>query len=192
MKARCYAAGVRAYLLALLPLTGSACNSTHNPVTAPGTVIIDWDNTKATRIGVKTATVGPHTPKDFTVEVHRGDGAPPFSYDLHLELAPVDYEEGGRPAHHTAAVVIKLTVKDNTGWDLSGGCDSGPDYQFGPVDSQGRMEAPLAMIQNCATHEHREGGRVFRSSWAVGTFFQILGDGKVEASPPGDVTITPK
>jgi hypothetical protein len=182
-----YARRVRAAILLLFV----ACNATHNPITAPGTVLIDWDNTKATRPGVKTATVGPHIPMNYQVSVAH-EGAPDITYDLHLELAPLDYEEGGTHAHHLAAVVIKATVKDNTGWDLSGDCESGPDYQMGAIDTKtGQMDAPLAMIERCMLHEHRVAGRVFKSSWAVGTWLEIYGDGTVKSMSDG-VTITPR
>lgn len=173
-----------------LAATLVACSTTHNPVTAPGTMVLDWDSSKAARAPVKTAVIGARTSKDYVIEVAR-NGAPPLSYDLHLELAPIDFDEDGQRAHHTTAVVVKLKVKDNAAWEVSGKCDEGPDYQFGPVDAQGHMTAPPAMVQPCYIHEHHIGGRVFKDSWDVGTSLEIFGDGKVEASPREEVSVRP-
>ncbi len=168
-----------------------ACNSTHNPVTANGTVIVDWDTSKATRAGFAKATIGPRTAKDFVVEVTQKD-TPPFELDLHVDVAPIDFEEGGKTVHQTAAVAVKATVKENTGWDLSGKCDDGPNYQMGPVDDAGAMHSPAAMIQDCPISEHRTAGAVLKSTWAIGFTLNIYGDGTVKAFPADGVKIRPK
>lgn len=164
-----------------------ACNATHNPVTSAGTVLLEWDNTLATRADFAKATVGARTTKDFIVNVTPKD-TPPIALDLHVEFAPVDFEQGGKMRHHTAAVAIKVTVKDNTGWELSGKCDD-PNYQFGPFDDGGAMQAPSAMIQDCSISEHRIAGTVLKSSWAIGFTLNLYGDGTVKSFPDTDVEI---
>ena len=177
--------------LALLAVVAfAACNATKNPVTSNGTTLVDWDYTKATRAGFAKATVGARTSKDFVVD-SKPEGAPPIQFDVHVELAPVDFEEGGETVHHTAPVAIKISVKDNTGWDLAGKCEEGPNYQFGPVDAKGRMETPAAMREDCDVSEHRHQGTVLERTWQIGFTLNLYGDGNVK--PFGEnVTVRPK
>jgi hypothetical protein len=166
----------------MLPVVLLACNATQNPVTSNGTSLFEWDYTKATRTGFAKATVGARTPKDFVVDVKPKD-TPPFQLDVHVDFAPVDFEEGGKVVHHTAPVAIKASVKDNTGWKLTGSCQEGPNYQ---------MDASLAMLQDCNIGEHRIAGTVLKSSWDIGFTLDIYGDGTIKPFPADDVTITPK
>src|SRR5690606_15125753 len=55
------------WLAVALALT--ACDVHPNPVTAPGTVLFEWDHTKATQPGFAKARVGAKTSKDFVVTV---------------------------------------------------------------------------------------------------------------------------
>src|SRR4051812_16798864 len=114
-------------ILGVLGLAAVGCEKS-TPVTPPGTVLFDWDQPKATRAEFAKATVGARTAKDYTVTVSPQD-APPFKLALHVETAPVDFSEGSKPVHQVSPVALKVTVKDNTGWELSGKCHDGPNYQ---------------------------------------------------------------
>ncbi len=176
---------------ALMVVFIAACNATQNPVTTTGTELFSWDNTKASRPGVVKAVVSAHTTKDFVV-THTHDGAPPITFDVHVEVAPIDFEEAGKPVHQTSPVVITAKVKDNAGWELSGKCDDGPHYQMPSVTADGHLETPLGMRQDCHIREHRVAGAVFKSSWTVGFTLTAYGDGKLEPFPSDGVTVAPR
>ncbi|MEO7112044.1 MAG: hypothetical protein ABI183_16495 [Polyangiaceae bacterium] len=182
---------MRRVSLVVLLFCFAACDSTDNPVTPKGTVILDWNSTQATRKTFSTATIGAKTSKDFHVVVHP-QATPPFLLDLHVELAPVDFLEGEKPVHQTSAVAIKITTGDNLGWQLAAKCEDGPNYQMGGVDDAGVMLSPLGMVQDCTVTEHRIAGTLFKSSWDIGSTFVIYGDGRVTASPEDEVTVTAK
>jgi hypothetical protein len=175
----------RALVLALV----AGCNSTHNPVTAAGTTLFSWDHTKSSRVGVSKATVGARTAKDYVV-TSTHENAPPHSIDLHVEVAPLDFDEAGHTVHQTSPVTIEAKVKDNTGWDLSGSCEQGPNYQMPFAGADGGLETPLGMREDCRVSEHRQAGTVFTSSWAVGYTLEIYGDGKIKPFPADGVTVT--
>ncbi len=167
------------------------CNATKNPVTATGTELFSWDNTKSSRPGVVKAVVGAHTTKDYVVMDAR-EGAPPITVDVHVEVAPIDFEEAGHPVHQTSPVAIRATVKDNTGWELAGKCDDGPNYQMPSVNADGGLDTPLGMRQDCMISEHRTAGTVLKSTWAVGFTLDFYGDGKVVPFPAEGITVTPR
>jgi hypothetical protein len=182
---------VRRFSLAVILFCFAACDSTDNPVTPGGTVILDWNATQATRKTFSAATIGAKTAKDFNVVVHP-QAAPPFRFDLHVDVAPVDFVESGKPVHQTSAVAITITTGDNGGWELAGKCEDGPNYQMGGVDDAGVMQSPLGMVQECIVTEHRIAGTLFKSTWDIGSTFVIYGDGRVTASPDDEVTVTAK
>ncbi|MEO8797821.1 MAG: hypothetical protein ABI551_08050, partial [Polyangiaceae bacterium] len=136
------------------------------------------------------ATVGRTTTKDFVVTV-RPQGSIPFTVDLHVVLAPVEFVEGGATVHHTAPVEIKATVDINTGWQLGGKCLDGPNYPMGPVDDAGAMVAPEAMVQECSLSYNRIEGTIFESSYQLGSDLNVHGNGTVEAFPADGVDIKP-
>jgi hypothetical protein len=175
-------------LAAAASFATAACNKTSTPVTATGTVLVEWDHTKASRADFAKATVGPRTAKDYTFTVSP-KGAPSFQLAVHVETATVDYKEGTSDIHQLAPVAMKVTVKDNTGWELSGKCHDGPNYQMPSVGPDGGLVTPLGMSQECLISEHRRAGAVFESSWEVGTSVIAEGDGKVKAFPDTDVKI---
>ncbi len=181
---------MRALLLGPL-LALAACNSTKNPITPKGTVILDWDHTKATRATFAKATVGQTTTKEFVVTV-RPQGSMPFTIDLHVVLAPVEFVEGGATVHHTAPVEIKATVDGNTGWKLGGKCLEGPNYPMGSLDDAGAMTTPEAMVQGCSIRYDRIEGTIFESSYQLGSQLNIYGNGTVEPFPDEGVEIKPK
>ncbi|CAN5812754.1 hypothetical protein BH09MYX1_BH09MYX1_35360 [soil metagenome] len=157
-------------------------------MTAPGTVLVEWDSSKSTRAEVTTATVGAHSSKDYTLTVSNKD-APSFKLGVHVETAPLDYKEGGSDIHQTSPVSIKVTLKENTGWDLSAKCGDGPNYQMPSIGADGGFVTPLGMIQSCNVVERRQAGVVFTSSWDIGFTINVLGDGTIRAFPPDDVKI---
>lgn len=180
---------MRALLIAAV-LALAACNSTKNPITPKGTVLLDWDHTKATRAAFAKATIGSKSTKDFIVTI-RPKGSIPFALDLHVVLARVELVEGGVTVHHTAPVEIKATVDSNTGWELGGKCLDGPNYQMGPVDDAGAMVSPEAMVQDCSLSYHRIEGTIFESSYELGSDLNVYGNGTVEAFPADGVDIKP-
>lgn len=159
------------------------------PVTPPGTVLFDWDLAKAGRATVRGAKIGPKTPKDFVVHVLAPDsdpGGPTLDVALHVEVAPIDFEEGGKPVHQLAPVSIRATVKNNDAWDSSRShCDekSGPNYLMGPTNPDGSMSAPPGMVQDCIISYHRNGGFLRHSSWDLGMTVNVNGDGTVKPFP---------
>ena len=86
---------MRALPFFALLLSLAACNSTKNPITPKGTSLFAWDPSKATHEGFSAATIGSKTTKDFTVTV-RPQGSIPFTLDLHVVTAPVDFVETGK------------------------------------------------------------------------------------------------
>jgi len=161
------------------------CCGKTNPVTPPGTVVVEWDHTKATRADFAKAKVGPHAAKDFKATVSHPD-TPPYTVTVHVEEADVDYVEGGQPVHQHAPVVMKITVTDNGGWELSGNCMDGPNYEMPSVGPDGGLVTPMGMQQDCLVKEHRT--TRMGSSWDVGTHFIAKG-GKVGAFPGDDVKV---
>ena len=182
---------MRALPFFALLLSLAACNSTKNPITPKGTSLFAWDPSKATHEGFSAATIGSKTTKDFTVTV-RPQGSIPFTLDLHVVTAPVDFVETGKSVHHTAPVEITAAVGDNSGWELSGKCGEGPYYQMGPVDDAGLMITPEAMMQSCSIHHHRQEGTIFESDWQLAFTLNVFGDGKVEAFPADGIEIKAK
>lgn len=162
-----------------------------NPITPPGTVLAEWDSTKSTRPEFAKATIGPRTSKDVKVTATRKD-TPPIELAVHVETAPVDYVENGKPIHQEAPVAIKIAIKDNTGWELSGKCLDGPHYQMPRAGAAGELITPLGMVQDCAIKEHRRAGVIFKSLWSVGFSLNFYGDGTIKPFPEEGVTIAPQ
>jgi hypothetical protein len=158
-----------------------------NAVTAPGTVLVDWDHTKA-RAEYAKATVGPHTAKNYTVTVSPQD-TPPFVLTAHVEFADVDFVDKSGPVHQRGPVAFKVTVRDNTGWDLSGKCDDGPVYQMPFSGPDGGLVTPLGMRQDCTIKERRVTGMIASRSWDIGFTFNVMGDGTITPFPDTDVKI---
>lgn len=175
------------WLAVALALT--ACDVHPNPVTAPGTVLFEWDHTKATQPGFAKARVGAKTSKDFVVTVAYED-TPRFQIDLHVDFAPVDFEEHGEAVHHTAPIAIRATVKNNDAWDLSGKCFQGPSYQMRELDDAGVVRAPEAMMRRCQLSYHRKiGGLLSSRAWELAFTLRMHGDGTVTAFPDDRVMI---
>ncbi|MGZ3477134.1 MAG: hypothetical protein ACXWUG_26460 [Polyangiales bacterium] len=156
------------------------------PVTPAGTVLFEWDASRATRAAFRGATIGARTTKDFTVTL---DEKAPFVVSLHVEVAPVEFEESGKKITQTAPVSMRATVKSNDAWQLSGKCAEGPNYKMGPVTPSGVMIAPPGMLQDCSISFHRESGVLFKSSWQLGRSLIVSGDGTVKAFPTDGVKI---
>jgi hypothetical protein len=172
--------------LALLLLLASCGKS--NPVTPPGTVLVDWDASKATRAEFAKATIGARAAKDYTFTVSPKD-TPPYTLTVHVELADVDYVEAGNPVHQRAPVAIKATIKSNTGWELSGACGDGPNYKMPSIAPDGGFLTPMGMMQECTIREHRLAGMIFTSSWDIGFTIIANGDGEIKGFPDTDVRI---
>jgi hypothetical protein len=178
-------------LTAALAVAASACDRTQNPVTPSGTVLVDWKSTDATRKTVATATVGAHTSKDYSVTVSY-PGAPPFALTAHVETAPVDYVEGTEKVHQLAPVRIAMTVASNSGWDLSGKCLDGPDYEMPSAGKDGGLVTPLGMVESCEITHHRQSGTIVTSTYQLAVTLEVVGDGTVSPFPADGVTVTPR
>jgi hypothetical protein len=180
---------MRLALLALVALV-SSCKPA-NAVTPKGTVVFDWDLTRAGRATVRTAKIGPKTTKDFKVTIVEDD-SPPLELDVHIEFAPIEFEEAGSMVSQVSPVAIHGTIANNGGWDIPrSGCDvtSGPNYQMGSIGADGKMKSPPGMIQDCNIRYHRVGGVLRQSSWQLGVTLVVNGDGNVKLFPPrGTVT----
>lgn len=161
-----------------------------NPVTAGGTVLVDWDASKSSRPEFAKAAIGPRTSKDFTITVSHKD-TPAYTLTAHVDFADVDFIESGGPVHQRAPVAMKVTVKENTGWELTAGkCNDGPNYKMPGVGPDGGLVTPLGMSQECMIKEHRQAGIIFSGSWDIG--FSVIGKGAenaIEAFPDSDVKI---
>jgi hypothetical protein len=102
----------------------------------------------------------------------------------------VDYVEAGSSVHQRAPVAMKVTIKENTGWELSGKCSDGPHYKMPGVGPDGGLVTPIGMSQECPIKEHRAAGIVFTGTWDIG--FSVIGmggEGKIEAFPDREVKI---
>lgn len=176
---------------ALLPvLLLSACNPA-NPVTPTGTVVFDWDLSKAGRASVRTAKIGAKTGKDFKVHLVEKDGVA-LDLAVHVDFAPIEFEEAASKVSQLAPVAIRGTIARNDGWDVvKSGCDteSGPNYLMGTIGADGKMDAPLGMIQDCRVSYRRVGGFLRQSSWHLGVTVIVNGNGKVDVFPPNNGTV---
>lgn len=135
----------RLLVLALIVLS-PACKST--TTTPPGTDVVRWDKSMATRESVPGAKeLGERATTDRKVVVHP-DLKGPVTLKLHIVTAPIELVES-RTSRHTTPVEIRATIDANDDWTINGKCDRGPDYQTGPVDGKGVMTSPEAMVLSC-------------------------------------------
>lgn len=178
---------IRTLAAAALACSALGCGQS-NAVTPAGTVLAEWDSTKASRAPFAKATIGARTSKDVKVRAAPKD-TPPFELVVHVETASVDFVEDGKDVHQQAPVAIKIAVKDNTGWELSGKCLDGPNYKMPSVGPGGELVTPLGMSQDCQISQHRRAGLIFKSEWHVGFSLIFHGDGTIKAFPAQDVTI---
>ncbi len=169
----------------LLGLAFVGCGP-NNPVTPAGTRLFEWDVSKASRTTFRAATIGARTVKDYKITL---DKQAPFVLDLHVEVAPVEFEEGGSKVSQIAPVAIRGKVNANDAWDLSGKCQDGPNYKMGTVDATGKMTTPPGMLQDCNVRFHRSSGVLFKSTYQLGTTLIVSGDGTVTAFPEHDAKI---
>ena len=125
----------------------SACKK--NVTTPAGTEVLRWDKSMATRASVPGAReLGARESKDLEI-VARPDLMGPATLKLHLETAPLEILESGQTFRHTSPLVVRVSVDANEDWTVSGECQDGPHYQFGPVDEKGSMKSPEAMVLHC-------------------------------------------
>jgi len=159
-----------------------ACNDPSNPITPTGTVVVDWDISKSSRPAV-VAAKGAHTRSDWVATVTTKE-APPFKLDVHVEVAPIDYL-GTEPVHQDTPVVVKISVSDNTGWDLSGKCLDGPNHQM-PNVVDGGLVTPLGMMESCVVKSVR---KTRTTSFDTSVTLEVMGDGTVTTAGFGDVKL---
>jgi hypothetical protein len=164
----------------------AACGGS-TPVTPSGTVLFEWELSKASRLDVRKAAVGTRVVRDFKVTFTQGEA--PFVVDVRVEAAPIDYDEEGAKVHQESPVAIKASVKDNPAWELSGSCQDGPHYQMPAAAPDGGLVTPMGMIQSCMVKYHRKAGTIFTSEWDLGTTLSAYGDGSLEAFPADDAKI---
>jgi hypothetical protein len=176
---------VRSALVLLVTLLLNGCGPS-NPVTPAGTTLFEWDRSKSVRAGVRDGKLGTKTSKDYKITF---DKKAPFVVSLHVEVAPIEFDEGGETVKQTTPVQIRATVHANDAWDLSGRCLEGPHYLMGPIDASGKMVSPMGMLQDCSIRFHRTSGVVFKSTYQLGRTLNISGNGTVTAFPADDVTI---
>lgn len=165
----------------------SGCGKSE-PATATGATVFAWDHTKATRAGVAAAIVGSRAGKDHLIKVAPKD-APGFAVALHVEVADVSFAEGTESARQTSPVVLRATVKENDGWNVTGKCLEGPHYQMPALGEDGKLVTPRGMLQECQISYKRRSGLVFSSSWDLALSVSVRGDGVVAVSPEIDVTV---
>ncbi len=120
----------------------------------------------------------------------RSQNTPPFKLAVHVEAAPIDYTEGGAALHQITPVWIKVTVKDNAAWELSGKCVDGPNYKMPSIGPDGGLITPLGMIEECQISErYLHSGILTTSSWAVGFSINVHGDGTLKTFPADDIKV---
>jgi len=176
---------------ALLPLLLLSACKPANPVTPTGTVVFDWELAKAGRASVRTAKIGAKTGKDFKVHVVEKDGVA-LDLAVHVDFAPIEFEENGSTVSQLAPVAIRGTISRNDGWDVvKSGCDteSGPNYLMGRIGADGKMISPPGMVQDCRVRYHRVGGLFRQSSWQLAVTVNVNGSGKVDVFPPNNGTV---
>lgn len=157
------------------------------PVTPPGTTLFEWELASATRSAVRTATIGPRKSMDKKLVITEGDA--PFTVDLHLETAEIDFEEAGQKVRQVAPVLLRAKVSGNDKWSLSGRCLDGPNYQMPAAGPGGELVTPQGMIQDCSIKHHRNEGLLLKSSYQLGVMLQIHADGTITALPPDRVRV---
>ncbi len=156
------------------------------PVTSPSVVLFEWELTNASRTAVQTAKIGPRTMLDKKVVVNDSGT---FTVDLHVELAEIDFVEGGKPVHQIAPVLLRAKVRENDRWSLAGKCLDGPHYKMPAVGKDGTVVTPPGMVQECSIGYRRKEGTVFPSSWDLSLLLQIYGDGVIKLTPPDHAKI---
>jgi len=156
-------------LVLLVASTSVACKN--KDATPPGTVVLSWDRSRATRATFVTGTPGPTTNKDIKIEADTDFGKPRLS--LHLETADVTFEEGGKSGTYSSAVVVTAKVDDAGDFAITGKCD-GPNYQMPNASG----DTPKAMALDCSLNMVKG-----QSNAILG--LQIYGDGNVIPSLAG-------
>lgn len=149
------------------------------PVTPPGTTLFEWQIANATRESVRTATIGARKSFDKKVVVKRASS--PFTVDVHIETAEIDFEEGGKKVHQVSPVLLRAKVAGNEKWSLSGKCQDGPHYNMPSVGAAGELVTPQGMIQSCLLKYDLNDGVIFKSRYQLGLNMQIFGDGTISA-----------
>jgi hypothetical protein len=137
-------------LVALLLAVASApLGCKRNATTPPGTEVLRWEASHATRRSVATAKeLGPRLTKDTKI-VARPDRRGPVTFALHLTIAPLEVVKNGKASRHDAPVAVHATVEANTDWTLAGRCWDGPHDQL-PTIVDGKPLAPEALILTCS------------------------------------------
>jgi hypothetical protein len=148
--------------------------------TAPGTSIVAWDASKSSRPTIVTAKVGAHAQKDATITWTPVLGHAVVA-SVHVETAPVDYEEEGHHVSQTSPVAVSAKLVQNDYWKATGKCD-GPNYQMPSTGPDGALVTPQGMILDCMINIEQGGSNEILS-------MRITGDGKVEPSASGKVEI---
>ena len=168
-------------LLATLLLVGAACQK--NAGTPPGTEILRWDASKATRRSVATAAeIGPRATKDMTFRA-RPERKGTATFAVHVETAPIEVDEGGKRSRQTAPVAVRVTVERNADWTLQARCADGPNYRMPSAAGA----TPEEMVLSCDV------SMVYQDTFNDVTYLltlEIAGDGSVHPSLP-DGWITP-
>jgi hypothetical protein len=155
-------------LLLALALT-TACKN--KDATPPGTTILNWDQTKATRPTFVAAKAGTHAVKNVTINWPTAIGGV-VVMSLRVETATVEFDEGKDHVTQTSPVAVSAKLIENGDWTASGKCD-GPDYQMPSVNGDGGLTTPMGMVLDCSINVQKPPSNEILS-------LRITGDGKIE------------
>jgi hypothetical protein len=164
----------RLFILLLLVV-----DCTPKDATPVGTTVLDWDTSKASRATVTTAKVGARTKKDVTVKWTPIMGHP-VTATLHVESAPIDFVETGKPVSQTSVVAVSMKLTTNDYWKATGKC-SGPDYQMPSIVDGGFVTANGMVVQCSVNIEQSGSNEILDLVWT--------GDGPVNATTSGKVEV---
>jgi len=137
----------RPRLLASLALLAAAACGKPKDATPAGTTVLDWTTANASRATIPTAKIGARKAQDAKVvwTTAMGDKV---EMTLHVETAPVEFDEGKEHVSQTSPVAVAMKVTANDKLALKGSCD-GPNYQMPSVGADGGFVTPQGMLLDC-------------------------------------------
>lgn len=156
-----------------------ACNS--HPKSEPGSDILSWDRSQATRASVpKAAAKGDAVVFEYEIVATMQQGE--VAFDLRMEATPLEIVEDGKTTTHRVPTKMEATVTKPGGYLVTGKCNDGPHYKMPSSGPDGGLVTPDPMLIGCRIKMTR--GPNFTEAILV----QAYADGEVAAGSKAVVT----
>ena len=134
--------------------------------TAPATDLVAWDIDKPRSAEFEKAKLGTRTQKKWVALLKPPGTTKSVEFDLTVETAPFDLLTRQESHFLKAPVSVKITLKTNEQWVVTGKCD-------GEGAAMPTAPPPAPLTINCSVN------LTGAKKEAYGTFFEVRGDGTI-------------